>query len=51
MNGLASLDKDILKKCLQYLSEDKNLRKMWHKLLGDEDTDMFLLLLLYYFKE
>ena len=35
------VDKDILKKCLQYLSEDKDLRKMWHKLLGDEDTDMF----------
>ena len=30
-----------LKKCLQYLSEDKDLCKMWHKLLGDEDTDMF----------
>ena len=35
------VDKDILKKCSQYLSEDKDLRKMWHKLLGDEDTDMF----------
>ena len=35
------VDKDILKKCLQYLSEDKDLRQMWHKLLGDEDTDIF----------
>ena len=35
------VDKDILKKCLQYLSEDKTLCEMWSKLLGDEDTDMF----------
>ena len=35
------VDKNILQKCLQYLSEDKTLREMWYKLLGDEDTDMF----------
>ena len=35
------VDKDILKKCLQHLSEDKTLREMWYKLLGDEDADMF----------
>ena len=41
-DGLTTcVNKDILKKCLQYLSEDKDLRKMWHKLLGDEDIDMF----------
>ena len=35
------VDKDILKKCIHYLSEDNDLRKMWRNLLGDEDTDMF----------
>jgi hypothetical protein len=34
-------DKDILKKCLKFLSEDPNLRKMWQKLLGSEDNDTF----------
>ena len=35
------VEKDILKKCIHYLSEDNDLRKMWRTLLGDEDTDMF----------
>ncbi|CAB4030591.1 Hypothetical predicted protein, partial [Paramuricea clavata] len=34
-------DKDILKTCLKFLSEDLNLRKLWQKLLGDEDDDTF----------
>ena len=29
-----SPDKDILKKCLQFLSEDKELRELWKKVLG-----------------
>ena len=36
-----SADKDILKTCLNILSKDPNLRKMWRKLLGDEDDEIF----------
>lgn len=35
------VNKDILKKCLQLLSEDIQLRKMWCKVLGDEDDENF----------
>ena len=34
-------DKDILKTCLEFLSEDPNLRKLWQKLLGDDDDETF----------
>jgi hypothetical protein len=34
-------DKDILKTCLKFLSKDPNLRKLWQKLLGNEDNDNF----------
>ena len=37
----ASADKDMLKKCLIALSEDAQLRKMWHKLLGEGESDAF----------
>ena len=37
----ASADKDMLKKCLIALSEDAQLRKMWHKLLGGGESDTF----------
>lgn len=30
-----------LQTCLTFLSEDPNLRRLWQKLLGDEDDETF----------
>ena len=37
----SNADKDILKKCIQFLSEDLQLRELWYGVVGKEDDELF----------
>ena len=37
----SNADKDILKKCIQFLSDDLQLHELWYGVVGKEDDELF----------
>ena len=37
----SNADKDILEKCIQFLSKDLQLRELWYGVVGKEDDELF----------